>query len=189
MFLHIIKKRTDKALMGFGKWLGSLGITPNMLTFVSLLFVIAAFFLFLENRLWVGILALFLHYVLDALDGVVARATNNSTVFGMFFDRFVDVLRFFCWIPFAMNGYVSYNLVIWVVSLGLLAAFCFIYYEITLIKRVSWVPTIFNFLLFFAVLTGQMYWFALLSVILNGLAIVSNVMIVFYMNVLQKSYK
>ncbi|WP_457641624.1 CDP-alcohol phosphatidyltransferase family protein [Persephonella sp.] len=73
-------------------------ITPNLLTFSGLLFIIiGSYFLFLQKFITAGILIL-LGNLCDALDGVLARKYNRSTKFGAFFDSVVD--RFSDFFPF-----------------------------------------------------------------------------------------
>lgn len=70
-----------------------LGLTPNMVTAVSLLFVIAAFYWFLEGRWAAGLTAAWLMTFLDTVDGKLARVTLNSSKFGNFFDHSIDLVH------------------------------------------------------------------------------------------------
>src|SRR5881275_1185341 len=81
-------------------------ISPNFLTFIGLMINIAAAFLFGQANatnagrmfLYAG-LVIFGAGIFDMVDGRVARATNQVTVFGAFFDsvidRYSDVALFF----------------------------------------------------------------------------------------------
>lgn len=71
----------------------SLGITPNTVTFVSLLLVIAAFFLFLDGAWAFGLIAAWLMTFLDTVDGKLARVTYSYSKFGNFFDHGIDLIH------------------------------------------------------------------------------------------------
>ena len=69
------------------KVLIKLGITPNIATFIMLLFAIFSFIslVFLQNLLLFAIL-IFFTGIMDGCDGAIARITDKSTAFGGFFD-------------------------------------------------------------------------------------------------------
>lgn len=68
-------------------------LTPNQITFASLLTGCAAAWCFLQASYWLGVaggLLLVSCYVLDNCDGEIARLTHRMTPFGAHFDTFVD---------------------------------------------------------------------------------------------------
>jgi phosphatidylglycerophosphate synthase len=67
-----------------------LGITPNMITTLSLLFTIGAAVLFGMGRFFEGGYSLILGFICDAWDGIVARKTGKSSEAGEFFDATID---------------------------------------------------------------------------------------------------
>ncbi len=69
------------------------GITPNAVTWVSLLLVVAAFFLFLEGYFLSGLVAAWLMTFLDTVDGKLARVTLTSTKLGDVFDHGIDLVH------------------------------------------------------------------------------------------------
>ena len=73
--------------------LGRLGVTPNMLTVTgTALSVTAAVTLLPRGHFVVGPLVLLVVLVADSFDGILARATARSSVFGAFLDSTMDRL-------------------------------------------------------------------------------------------------
>ena len=73
--------------------LGRLGVTPNMLTVTgTILSVTAAVTLLPQGRFVAGPLVLLVVLVADSFDGILARATGKSSVFGAFLDSTMDRL-------------------------------------------------------------------------------------------------
>ena len=73
--------------------LGRLGVTPNMLTVIgTILSVTAAVVLLPRGHFVAGPLVLLVVLVADSFDGILARATARSSVFGAFLDSTMDRL-------------------------------------------------------------------------------------------------
>ena len=67
------------------------GVSPNLLTLTGFLINVAAGILIgLGQVVWGGAVMTFLAMPLDALDGALARATQQQTRFGAFFDSTLD---------------------------------------------------------------------------------------------------
>ncbi|HEY3341208.1 MAG TPA: CDP-alcohol phosphatidyltransferase family protein [Anaerolineae bacterium] len=67
------------------------GISPDVLTFLGfLLNVVAGVLIGLGFVVWGGVVMTFVAMPLDALDGALARATNQQSKFGAFFDSVLD---------------------------------------------------------------------------------------------------
>lgn len=95
-----------KTFTDFVRWLGyDLGITPNQITVGRLLFFIPGWFLWffrheLAARLavdwrllgWTAVIIVTLVIILDVLDGVLARETNQVSAQGKILDPVVDKL-------------------------------------------------------------------------------------------------
>lgn len=87
-----------RIVMEFGYWmidapargLVRLGVTPNTITTLSLLFTAAAAVLYAGGRFAEGGWALITGFLCDAWDGIVARKTNRSSMAGEFYDATVD---------------------------------------------------------------------------------------------------
>ena len=69
------------------------GITPNQVTFASLLLVLAAMWLFWTGRYGPGLVAAWVMTFLDTVDGKLARVTLQSTRFGDVFDHGIDLIH------------------------------------------------------------------------------------------------
>jgi phosphatidylglycerophosphate synthase len=101
MFMGTYKGATDFVTKWFWprpafhvtKLCARLGITPNQVTAVSLLAVIAAFYWFWEGNWLPGLLAAWLMTFLDTVDGKLARITLRSSKFGNFFDHSIDLVH------------------------------------------------------------------------------------------------
>lgn len=72
--------------------LSALGVTPNMITGVSLILALGAAALIGTGWLFTGVFVLTLSSTCDVMDGVLARAQGISSRAGAFFDSFADRL-------------------------------------------------------------------------------------------------
>ncbi|MBA3471114.1 MAG: CDP-alcohol phosphatidyltransferase family protein [Herpetosiphonaceae bacterium] len=70
--------------------LGRLGITPNMVTLVGLLLTVGVAAVLATGNLFLGGWLLIAAGLFDLFDGALARATNQSSRFGAFFDSIID---------------------------------------------------------------------------------------------------
>lgn len=70
--------------------LSKTGITPNQITFLSLLFGLAAAGCYLTTHFIIGSILLAVSGILDLTDGSVARLTNKKSDFGAIIDWIVD---------------------------------------------------------------------------------------------------
>ena len=75
------------------KFCASRDITPNQVTALSLVMVIAAFYWFWEGAWLPGLLAAWLMTFLDTVDGKLARITLKSSKFGNVFDHSIDLVH------------------------------------------------------------------------------------------------
>jgi phosphatidylglycerophosphate synthase len=69
------------------------GITPNVVTSLSLVLALAATWLFWYGHYGFGLLAAWVMTFLDTVDGKLARVTLNSSEFGNYFDHSIDLLH------------------------------------------------------------------------------------------------
>ena len=74
----------------FGKVCVKLGLTPNVVTLLSLGFSILAGMLFWRKEFLLGTAALLLNALTDMLDGATARAGKMGTIFGGVLDHVSD---------------------------------------------------------------------------------------------------
>lgn len=75
------------------RWLAPRGVSPNMVTFASILLVFLAFYLFLSGSYLSGLLAAWLMTFLDTVDGKLARTTLTSSKWGDVLDHGVDLVH------------------------------------------------------------------------------------------------
>jgi phosphatidylglycerophosphate synthase len=69
------------------------GISPNMVTYLSLVLTIGAFIWFLEGAWAAGLIAGWLMTFLDTVDGKLARITLTSSKFGNALDHGIDLIH------------------------------------------------------------------------------------------------
>lgn len=70
-------------------------LTPNQITTVSSVFRLLAAFCFLGGSRWglvAGALSYYLAYVIDCVDGPVARLKGKTSTFGRYFDHLCDLV-------------------------------------------------------------------------------------------------
>ena len=77
-------------MMPVGKALARTGITPNMITGLTVLVALVSAWFFAMGDLLVGLLVMILTVVLDMFDGAVARAAGLASKFGATFDHTLD---------------------------------------------------------------------------------------------------
>jgi phosphatidylglycerophosphate synthase len=83
------------------------GLTPNILTAISLLCAVVSGIYFWKGAIWWGIFWMLMNSVTDMLDGSTARAGNMGTVFGGILDHVSDRYgEFFILTGIALSGMV-----------------------------------------------------------------------------------
>jgi phosphatidylglycerophosphate synthase len=70
----------------------NMGFTPNMLTFLSLIFVILSTFMFYKDYRIVAFIFYLISYYYDCADGNMARKYNMVSNYGDFLDHFTDLV-------------------------------------------------------------------------------------------------
>jgi phosphatidylglycerophosphate synthase len=75
------------------RWCALNGVTPNQVTLVSFLLVVACYFLFANGYFWTGMLLAWLMTFLDTVDGKLARVSVKSSPFGNIFDHGIDLVH------------------------------------------------------------------------------------------------
>lgn len=74
----------------FGRLCLKVGLTPNVLTAISLAFSVAAGIVLWKNNFVLGSILILLTFFTDMLDGATARAGNIGTVYGGILDHVSD---------------------------------------------------------------------------------------------------
>lgn len=77
-------------ILGVGKFLAGLGLTPNMLTVIGVVLNAAVALIIAMDHPRLGGAFLLVASAFDMLDGAVARASGKTTTFGGFLDSTLD---------------------------------------------------------------------------------------------------
>ena len=75
------------------RWCAAQGISPNQVTAVSAILVLASLFLFMQGFFWLGMLSAWIMTFLDTVDGKLARVTLTSSPIGNIFDHGIDLIH------------------------------------------------------------------------------------------------
>ncbi|MGD9381913.1 MAG: CDP-alcohol phosphatidyltransferase family protein [Candidatus Thorarchaeota archaeon] len=108
-----LRERYQKVMMPVGRALAKTGITPNMITGLTLLVALVSAYFFFLGDLIVGFLLMLLTVVMDMFDGAVARAADLGTKFGATFDHTLDRYAEFLFILGLMMGPTVMTPVTW----------------------------------------------------------------------------
>ncbi|RLF25115.1 MAG: CDP-alcohol phosphatidyltransferase family protein [Thermoprotei archaeon] len=103
------REEYEKRMMPLGRALAALGISPNLMTFISLLISILCMFTLWRGDLMLSTMLLLLVGFTDMLDGSIARALGKTSRFGGVLDHVVDRYAEF----FIMMGLGIGNIVRW----------------------------------------------------------------------------
>ena len=101
MFMATYKGATDFVTKHIWPWpafhitraIAPLGITPNMVTTLSAICVVLAYFLFQEGAWTTGLIAAWAMALLDTVDGKLARVTLTASKWGDVFDHGIDLIH------------------------------------------------------------------------------------------------
>lgn len=101
MFMGTYKGATDLVTKHLWPWpaffvtrfIAPLHITPNMVTALSAVFVVLAFFLFWNGWYGTGLVCAWIMTFLDTVDGKLARVTLTSSKWGDIFDHGIDLIH------------------------------------------------------------------------------------------------
>jgi len=101
MFMATYKGATDFVTKHIWPWpafhitraIAPLGITPNMVTTLSAICVVLAYFFFQEGAWTTGLIAAWAMALLDTVDGKLARVTLTSSKWGDVFDHGIDLIH------------------------------------------------------------------------------------------------
>jgi phosphatidylglycerophosphate synthase len=85
-----LREQYQMAMMPLGRILARTGITPNMITGLTLIVAVASCCFFAIGDLLLGLAVMILTVVMDMFDGAVARASNLVSKFGATFDHTLD---------------------------------------------------------------------------------------------------
>jgi CDP-diacylglycerol--glycerol-3-phosphate 3-phosphatidyltransferase/archaetidylinositol phosphate synthase len=108
-----LRERYQKAMMPVGRLLARTGITPNMITGLTVLVALISAYFFFLGDLIIGFILMLLTVVMDMFDGAVARAADLGTKFGATFDHTLDRYAEFLFILGLMMGPTVMTPVAW----------------------------------------------------------------------------
>jgi CDP-diacylglycerol--glycerol-3-phosphate 3-phosphatidyltransferase/archaetidylinositol phosphate synthase len=100
-------------MMPIGKAIARTGITPNMITGLTVLVALVSAWFFAVGDLLVGLLFMILTVVMDMFDGAVARAAGLISKFGATFDHTLDRYAEYLFMLGLMMGPISAITIPW----------------------------------------------------------------------------
>lgn len=111
--LGSLREQYQRVMMPVGRALAKTGITPNMITGLTLLVALVSAWFFAMGDLVAGFLFMILTVVLDMFDGAVARAAGLSSKFGATFDHTLDRYAEFLFMLGLMMGPLGLATIPW----------------------------------------------------------------------------
>ena len=162
-------------------FLYNLGLTPLRATALSLLFkFITIYFIFANQLIFAGI-ALFIDYVFDVLDGMIARATKKTTKLGKYLDTTTDlIIRRAGYFLLAYNGHLSYSLVLITLGIIILNPLISVLAVIKKLKINRYLAMrVDMFFIFFALFTGKVLPVFYIIIAVNLILIILNIATIF----------
>lgn len=90
MISEHIGQTVRKYMLHVGTWFAAMGITPNMATLIGLGLNIVVAIIIAAGHPIIGGVLLLVASAFDMVDGAIARATDNVSTFGGFFDSTID---------------------------------------------------------------------------------------------------
>ena len=88
--LGSLRERYQRVMMPVGGAIAKTGITPNMITGLTVIVALITAWIFFTGDLLLGLAFLIFTVVLDMFDGAVARAAGLASKFGATFDHTLD---------------------------------------------------------------------------------------------------
>ena len=120
IFHKYVSKNLAKFLVYFSL---KVGVTPNKLSILSTLcLLLAGYSLIKLDLFWLFILLTQISYGLDCSDGVVARITNQKSIFGKFLDIALDRINMLIFYSSIILYYLDINSLnvnnLWIIIIG-----------------------------------------------------------------------
>lgn len=117
--LGVLRERYQKVMKPIGSAIARTGITPNMITGLTVIVAMISTVFFAMGDLLTGLGFMILTVVLDMFDGAVARAANLATKFGATFDHTLDrYAEYFFMLGLMMGPISAVSIVWWPLNLG-----------------------------------------------------------------------
>jgi phosphatidylinositol phosphate synthase len=122
--LKVLRPALSRLLTPTGRTLARIGVTPNVITVVGTIGVVAgALSLYPRGELFWGTVLITVFVLFDMLDGAVARVTGGGTTWGAFLDSTLDRVS---------DGAIFAGLILWLAGKGddlplaVLALYCLV---------------------------------------------------------------
>lgn len=104
-----LRERYQRVISPIGKVLAKIGISPNAMTFTSLLVAALSACVYALKKPIEGAVLIILTGIVDMLDGAIARSKAKVTRFGATFDHVIDrYAEFFIVLGIAYAGYAHW---------------------------------------------------------------------------------
>ncbi len=101
-----LREKYQKTIAPVGATFAKIGISPNVMTILSVLAAAASGYAYATRQPVYGATLIILTGVLDMFDGAIARAANKATRFGATFDHVLDrYAEFFIVVGMVYGGY------------------------------------------------------------------------------------
>jgi len=111
--LGSLREQYQRVMMPVGRALAKTGITPNMITGLTVLVALVTAWFFVIGELLIGLTFLILTVVMDMFDGAVARAAGLGSKFGATFDHVLDRYAEYLFMLGLMMGPVGAVAITW----------------------------------------------------------------------------
>ena len=111
--LGSLREQYQRVMMPVGRALAKTGITPNMITGLTVLVALVTAWFFVIGELLIGLTFLILTVVMDMFDGAVARAAGLGSKFGATFDHALDRYAEYLFMLGLMMGPVGAVAITW----------------------------------------------------------------------------
>lgn len=117
--LGSFREKYQKVMAPVGRAIAKTGITPNMITGLTVIVAMVSTYFFAIGDLLVGLGFMILTVIMDMFDGAVARAANLATKFGATFDHTLDrYAEFFFMLGLMMGPINAVTIQWWPLSAG-----------------------------------------------------------------------
>ena len=104
-----LRARYEQAMAPVGKVLARTGLSPNLMTALSLAIATISGYTYAIGMALLGALLMVLTSVFDMFDGAIARATGKTTRFGTTLDHVTDrYAEFFILVGIVFGGYTQW---------------------------------------------------------------------------------
>ncbi len=90
MMANHVRPLLMSSVTAFARWLQSIGVTPNMISFTGFALTIGSAALLATGYLLIGGFILWAAAMLDMVDGTLARISESESKFGAFLDSTLD---------------------------------------------------------------------------------------------------